>query len=536
MAINCCRVPLDCITTRTPTQKMKDWIIDCTSNHEDCNSRSSITDRTDSGAQQLPTRVLRIQGSIEEPVVHLQENSAVKTYGKYVALSYCWGRSSDQYILLTTSSINALTKGIDFKKLPKTYQDAITTTITLELEYLWIDALCILQDQIVDWDTESQKMDQYYGNSIITLCVDSAEGLEAGFLEPKRSGLFDPLHIRQTLPSGERGNLLISRHMYTHKRWDTKINNYTTGLWRANVEICPLATRAWALQERFLSPRKLHFGAEDTFWECRQHRDAEGGISSLGKDPKLYELARRLAKGSVTAGEWYELVEMYSERNLTKRSDTLQAISGLAKAFNACLAADYRAGLWMHDLHYGLAWIVEGRSSREQTRDATFPTWSWASVQSGVVYSNGPGHTEGKCGFELVSIPETSHPYTGVPTTPISLFGRLRGTVLRSTYPQDIFPPSDLPDMSGQAASNGGVGEYRDDILRAREGDHYLTFRLFEVKPTQGPSLPILHFVLVLERVEDSKPMDSLFRRVGAAFIFHDTWFDGCAEQQVNLV
>ena len=518
---------------------MRQWINDCVLHHSECTPRAQNSDNEDNTSRLLPNRLLKIDDTREKVIVRLQEYFETQICGKYVALSYCWGSGSHPY-LLTTSSFVEFQAGVEYAELPKTYRDAISITLALGLQHLWIDALCIVQDMKNDWEVESQKMDQYYGNSFVTISVNCAENLGRGFLHPRSIGLFEPLHLQQSLPSGETGNLLISRHVYDYSHWFEKLDSYSSGLWRVNVECCPLATRAWALQERVLSPRKLHFGEEEIFWECRHKLDAEGGSSSLGGISQISVAAAALANGNVTVQQWYNLIEKYSARSLTKGSDKLQAVSSLAKLFNSKSGADYRAGLWMNDLHYGLNWRVEGKVFEERNNGTMFPSWSWASVQGAVTFStwrNIGDDIEEKCGFQLISTPKTSNPFSGAPAImPIMISGLLQRIVLNSDSPRKFFAPVEYPDPSGQAAATGAIGDYYDDLAVPREGEHYLTLRLVDVPPTAGPSLPKVHDVLVLVTVDEGSEKKDVFRRIGAGTVYHDGWFASCEEQLITLI
>lgn len=102
---------------------------------------------------------------------------------KYVALSHCWGPS--QPFILTTASETAFRNGIPFQALPRTFQDAVTITRLLCLRYLWIDSLCILQDDKDDWERESANMADVYRNAYLTIAASNAASHAEGFLQPR---------------------------------------------------------------------------------------------------------------------------------------------------------------------------------------------------------------------------------------------------------------------------------------------------------------------------------------------------------------
>ena len=519
---------------------MKEWIKECRLEHGMCSLANLRSCSEDQRLPTLPKRVVALGGSISQPTMRLEETA--QRQEQYVTLSYCWGQTPRSYLRLTASNLDELKQHVVFEQLPLTYRDAVTVTLMLGYRYLWIDALCIQQDSAADWEAESLKMDLYYGGSAVTICVDSAESLEAGFLETGLESLFDPLHLQQRLPSGDRGELLVSRPVYTHGgEGYTRSSSSSTSLWRVNVEACPLATRAWALQERLLSPRKLHFGREEVFWECRKSRYAEGGEFSLGSVPSLFKIAVAQVDGNLTYRHWYDLVEAYTTRSLTYQSDKLRAIAGLAKVCKGVLHAEYRAGLWLSDLHHSLNWRVPVDQRRAGINRSYFPSWSWANVQSAVTFADWTyspqGPTKSGPGFQLISTSLVSglDSYSGAVGMRLVLRARTRRVVLKSSSPRHLFAFS-TPGQSVQAASNGSIGDYADDLSMPRDGNDFLSLQLFDVQPSAGPSLPVMQNVLLLEPVLKNEEQDGCFCRVGAGAIYQDNWFDGCDEQLITLV
>lgn len=81
----------------------------------------------------------------------------------YVTLSHCWGQTDSIHSIQTERhNLRDHKKVIKFLSLPKTFQDAVTLCRELGIKYLWIDSLCIIQNDEADWVTESAKMGSIY--------------------------------------------------------------------------------------------------------------------------------------------------------------------------------------------------------------------------------------------------------------------------------------------------------------------------------------------------------------------------------------
>jgi hypothetical protein len=148
----------------------------------------------------------------------------------------------------------------------------------------------------------------------------------------------------------------------------------------------PLFSRAWVFQERYLSPRTLHFGHSQIFYECRTHICFE--TLPYGIPPDL-PIGGEDPESSAQTGrdkEWRDAVKGYTQGKLTKGSDKLVAISGVARNFEERFGGPYLFGLWRDSLPGGLLWSVSGTTARRPLPPRA-PTWSWASVD-GIVYMN----------------------------------------------------------------------------------------------------------------------------------------------------
>lgn len=148
---------------------------------------------------------------------------------------------------------------------------------------------------------------------------------------------------------------------------------------RAVRETC-LSKRAWALQERLLSPRVLHFGEGDLFFECHTKDANESFPTGL---PRIFDhtTAEHRSRTSLTAS-WDKVVSMYTAADLTYASDKLVAISGLARAAQHESKDEYFAGLWWQSMEFDLCWNVKTQHlDRREALSHVAPAWSWASFR-----------------------------------------------------------------------------------------------------------------------------------------------------------
>jgi hypothetical protein len=329
----------------------------------------------------------------------------------YLALSYCWGE--DQNFVTTTANIGNRFAGISFDKLPKTFQDAVAITRHMGVRYLWIDALCIIQDDNDDWDREAAKMDCIYEGSLLTLSATCSGGVNQGFLRARPSspnfpvqksklGDLAPVHgiytTSWTMPTGLKVPISV-RQRLAH----SVIVSET-----ADAKDHPLLSRGWVFQERLLATRTLHFLSQEVLWECRCQYWCEcGGVSTdqmWKSDVMRGSVYNKIMYGSETAdltAVWQSLVTNYSRRLLTYERDRLPALSGVAHRFNRLGMGSYLAGL-QKNLLWNLIWQADHASRQvghyAQTRLATIagiskqgsvtklmrksPSWSWISTSS----------------------------------------------------------------------------------------------------------------------------------------------------------
>ncbi|KAF2133641.1 HET-domain-containing protein [Dothidotthia symphoricarpi CBS 119687] len=319
---------------------------DCLQIHEVCRS-SRYT------YPSLPTRIIDVGDEVDSlPYLLSPENES----GRYAALTHCWGGPIS--CTTTVGTLQQRQKGIPLGDMPKTFREAVIMTRRLGIRYLWIDALCIIQDSADDWTREARQMAAIYAGSAITISPLNSNSSAAGIFN------FQP----------------------------------TPEIQLDNLE-SPLNSRAWCLQERLFATAMLHVGREQMFFECLHYNVGEDGSRSHWATQLP---ADRYGPPSLIA-HWYGLVYEFQRRNITMGSDKLPAISALAARFQERSGFHYVAGLFEEQILQGLCWgpyhprLVNYTTENPYRSDSKpailtrptdrrIPSWSWASVNGTVLF------------------------------------------------------------------------------------------------------------------------------------------------------
>ncbi|CZR68904.1 uncharacterized protein PAC_18805 [Phialocephala subalpina] len=371
-------------------QRIEDWIKNCVEGHADCKQSNRTT---------LPSRLLDVgtaDGTQKLKLVETRGNE-----GTYFTLSHCWGKT--QPLKTTKATLDERMEGIAWGSLPRTFQDAITITRRLRMRYIWIDSLCIIQDDAIDWETEAANMGAIYEKSLLTISASISANPTHGIFSRRQA----PHGIDGVDNNGDKYTVFV-RELFSHKELSTEA---AKGL-KSDI---PLLTRAWAYQERLLATRVLHYLPNELFWECRSAIRCECGVYTPGAKLRQHSkrgfskvIQRNKADSSKSNIElwrwtvielkmWPQIVAEYSARDLTFRKDRLPALSGVARRLHRSNPSmQYLAGLWSNHLPGALLWRVlkkrpHGKhhldpikgplGSRDSQRDAQTPSWSRTSLE-----------------------------------------------------------------------------------------------------------------------------------------------------------
>jgi hypothetical protein len=342
---------------------VKTWITTCVNSHELCNRRETRD-------LSRPARLifLGVDGTIEPRII---EQEDISPDAKYMTLSHRWG--DHHLIQLTKSNYVDLARRIKKSSLPKTFLDVMGVARQLGIFYLWIDCLCIRQDDATDWERESSRMADIYAGSFCNIAATGVADNDHG-LHAERNAL----EIHDCI-------IKVSNSTSTFK---VEANDYGARIWEEHISRSQLMGRGWVLQEVTLAPRTVHFGSDRLFWKCSVRRAAENSPDELDMCRQHYQAELTHPDyGYHGPSGWAEIVHQYSSCKLTyPAKDKLVAVSGIARQYG--VEEEYYAGLWKADLILESTWRVHdlhGGETRPQEYQA--PSWSWASINKEVRYS-----------------------------------------------------------------------------------------------------------------------------------------------------
>ncbi|KAH7134989.1 heterokaryon incompatibility protein-domain-containing protein [Dendryphion nanum] len=408
---------------------IEQWLSICKNTHKKCTLNS--TNLTDPPTRHLPTRVLDV-GSIGSPFIHLDLPLDTDT-APYAALTYCWGLGNTYTTTNENLSQHLSPSGIKIADLPATLRDAVELTRLLGIKYVWIDALCIIQQDRDDWIREAATMNTVYSRALLTISATATFSASDGIFKqrPKKLDQFAELPWPQDNNQDPLSIIIAPRFQGD-----------------AEIATLPHSNRGWTFQERALSSRVVHFGTEQCYWECRELCTAEDIDPSQGgyyAGDRFYKL-RNMLLGPVSSSDtenpmtanssttdtkqplskeekqsqeeqqeqqeddiaslhdtWAWIISHFSTRALTNPTDIFPALSGIATLFASLPPTPsplgtYVAGMWQHQLHRNLLW----RSSRtsnppmphHRPEPYRAPSWSWASVSGPITCPASERHFE----------------------------------------------------------------------------------------------------------------------------------------------
>lgn len=324
-----------------------------------------------------PSRLLEVSPDLSPTLIRLFETDRSRQQ-KWASLSYVWG--TEQPHKTTKSLLPQYMEGICIADLPQTIQDAVTVCRTFGIPNLWVDSLCIVQDDVTDKTRELPLMAEIYRHSLLTISAACARSVNDGFLRTGRTFCSKWAPPTALLYQGSDGSRTRALALVENSYHRTE-HDFTD----------PIDRRAWTLQERLLSPRLLTYSSHGVIWSCRSRYWRDGHEEIWGpRDTGDVGPGRKSATLPCIPGfemrPWDEIVEQYTPQDMALPSDKLVALSAVAQTYsqNADRYGTYLAGLWKETMPRSLLWYVPMGSARCRPDVYRAPSWSWASVDSQV--------------------------------------------------------------------------------------------------------------------------------------------------------
>ncbi|KAF9692213.1 hypothetical protein EKO04_009960 [Ascochyta lentis] len=495
----------------TGLSTVRDLLKTCLSSHSKCRQPKSTT---------LPKRVLDILGN-DPKSIRLHESDFNREehrfeYGEYVALSHVWGVGKGMP-KTTTKTIQSYKKAIPWASLPRALQEAVVLTRALGIRWLWIDALCLIQDDADSKLEESMTMDEIFGNAFLTIAATSAADSSTQPLFPAQA---QPFKIQATDNKGSAFKIYV-REQPSHYSFKAPFDEGAhMNDWELPFNISedanqdtPLLKRAWAFTERLLTSRILHFTKSEIILECREGYQCECGriadpafdsratdsikqefgriIAEANRRPSfdgsvqdqmngIESVTSQLASTTLTNGAknisqkreealqlWSYIITEFTARNITYDSDRLLAIASIAKQLSPALHSGYVAGQWTFST-MGLLWYPNDSTRCRRSKPLTghnIPSWSWASIEGSPIFFDTASAMDLACRASFASSKGDVASWSPISGDTIELSAAMVADVLfRSTGSADEQPSYIL-------SRNGTTVDFTPDIVPPRGND-----------------------------------------------------------------
>ncbi|KAK1252544.1 hypothetical protein MKX08_003731 [Trichoderma sp. CBMAI-0020] len=432
------------------------------------------------GRHGIPSRLLHINWDAQEiklqhPPRPIPVAPGAPETVMYATLSHCWSETDPWFPKLTRSNMRTWLGGVPISDLPVAVQDAVEVAHTNNLDYIWIESLCITQDDETDCLVQKPRIGAYFKDSSITIVAASSASPNQSFLFPLRKDWITK-KIEFTAPSGGTATIEMRRK---YSRQPSPLDAMDESSYRSETQsfrrVGPLYRQQRCYQEALLGTRIVTFTSGAIDVHCRRHAYCRGaiiprsqranafsGLVCAYQDPALIKKRRAkraetnpfydiryTGRGQQDTDKWLQAVMQYTARDLAVRpKDKLAGIAGLASMTSMCRQrCPYFSGLWMDNLHEGLLWEVRLRPRQTSATRITFPfkhqkapSYSWASVDAGVHYPepwNGIFMAQAK-----VKASHTINGASGVLNDVDGGYLKLRGRVMRCQVSQTLSGPT----------------------------------------------------------------------------------------------
>ncbi|KAI0556264.1 HET-domain-containing protein [Xylaria curta] len=498
--------------------------------HECCTNHAHIDDRW---KQSKPKRLLSV--GLDEKPMRLVLSDTISNNIQYATLSYCWGRSHP--LKSTKDSFKEFEEAVPTELLPATYREFIKIARALAIPYVWIDALCIIQDDKDEWQHEAARMgDIFQGSTLTIVATQSSDTLEGCFPVTEQA---DP----------NNGALLRVRQQQTEKP-DILARIYKGDFRQSSVQDSIISDRGWTLQEQLLSPRIVYCMENDVHWQCQTCFRTQTGLEFDTTEALALRLQILAPSANPTTEEywqyanvWHRIIENYNRRLFTYKTDKVPAIAGITKHMASVLNDTPILGLWERTFGVDLAWIAPSGGTRHEIAERMgLPSWTWLGFQGDLSYTlwtEEPGVLQ----IQHTELLDWDIKWTGVEHASAVQYARIRikgpvRDIPLSSFDegQKFTPPylrafGESVDYVGKTRSPWRCCGELDDGTRM-EPSTYFCMLLWSYH--QSPDR-IVEIFLILEDSHDSDT--STFRRIGLGRIHgSERTFDISNEMSISLV
>jgi hypothetical protein len=363
---------------------VNNWLHGCLSNHASCSIHYL--------EQKLPTRLVAVGSTDVDLRLTLTANLPGDT--PYLTLSHCWGGL--EFKMLLSDNLRSLLQHIPADEfLTKTFHDAITITRRLGFKYIWIDSLCIIQNDNNDWEREAALMGNVYGGSSLNLAAVDAPNGDVGCFFHRYSTNVEACKIQ----------ISNFESRSARETWNCVPKRFWPNLTLDTV----LGCRGWVFQETVLAPRTLYLGSRQLAWGCRKTEACETFPVQINTGHISPAATIEAWSRTNLLDAWDTIISDYPRRALSFPKDKFIALSGVSRLFATKFDASFVAGLWRKDdgdLERQLVWLAESQV-QDRPKHYQAPSWSWASVEAEVALP--PGLADTQTGFVvLVAVKDVS--------------------------------------------------------------------------------------------------------------------------------
>ena len=320
---------------------------------------------------------LRLIDAVEKKIVSASSNE------KYFALSYVWGKVDMLVASTATIAELGVRNGLEkyWNEIPRVIQDAMHITQALKCRYLWVDTLCILQDNVIEKESQISRMDVVYSNAELTIAAVSAQDAKGTLAGIQKGTRPRPRHFAQ-----------VGSSLWMAQPPFDLLLNYSNSKY---------SSRGWTFQEEKLSTRCLYICQKQVFFRCQenvwyeiQHLHLSRQLARL--DHAYYgrlgtylmkpindePLARSYQSAVPTirrCRQYHDMLESYTWRELTYESDILRAFQGIIERLGKIGFGRFCYGIPESIFDFALLWYP---TNMNEPRRLDFPSWCWAGWKS----------------------------------------------------------------------------------------------------------------------------------------------------------